>query len=513
MRLNDHTAAEQLALLESKQASAEELTQACLEQINTHNNSVGAFLRVDSEAALETARDIDTRRASGKPVGSLAGLPIGVKDILCQRGELATCASRMLEGFRSPYDATTIAKLRAADAVLIGRTNMDEFAMGGSTENSAFQPTRNPWNTELSPGGSSGGSAACVAARMTALSIGTDTGGSIRQPAALCGVVGMKPTYGRVSRFGLIAFASSLDQIGPFGRSVTDAALLYDAIAGHDPQDSTSLAIPAEQVTSNLDKPLENLKIGIVKEHYAEGLDSEVEQAVRQAIDVYQSRGAEIVELSLPHSKYAVATYYVIAPCEASSNLARYDGIHYGRRSDESQVLADLAAERKAAIEQGDQAAADNIESALVRLYRQSRSEAFGPEVKRRIMLGTYALSAGYYDAYYLKALKVRRLIRNDFDQAFEKCDLIVGPTTAAPASPLGQFDDDPLGMYLLDLYTVSANLAGLPALSLPCGQSSNGLPIGLHLVAPHLEEARLFRGARMYEEATNWGNLKPESL
>ncbi|MEM9185270.1 MAG: Asp-tRNA(Asn)/Glu-tRNA(Gln) amidotransferase subunit GatA [Planctomycetota bacterium] len=504
------TAARQLELLASGDSSAEELVSNHLALIDSVDGSVGAFLRVDHQGALAHARAIDGRRARGERLGALAGLPVAVKDILCQTGERVTCASRMLEGFTSPYDATVVAKLRAADAVLIGRTNMDEFAMGGSTENSAFQPTRNPWDLERSPGGSSGGAAACVAARMAPLSIGTDTGGSIRQPAGLCGVVGLKPTYGRVSRFGLVAFASSLDQVGPLARTTEGAAMLLDAITGHDPFDSTSLALPPTAAAANLAKPLENLRIGVVAEHYAEGLDAEVEAAVRAAIRQYQSLGAEVVDVSLPNSKYAVATYYVIAPCEASSNLARYDGIHYGRRADESAIAAALAAERKAALDAGDQAAADAVEPALVRLYRQSRSEAFGPEVKRRIMLGAYALSAGYYDAYYLKALKVRRLIRQDFDAAFQKCDLIVGPTTAGPASKLGSFDDDPLGMYLLDLYTVSANLAGLPAMSLPCGKTKSGLPIGLHLIAPPLEEERLLRGARMYEAAAGQFVEKP---
>lgn len=506
----EQTAREQLAQLESKQLSAVELTQAYLARIDATDAKVGAFLRVDSERAIAQANTIDQRRAAGESVGLLGGLPVAVKDVLCDRDDLTTCGSRMLADFRPPYDSTVVARLRAAGAVLLGRTNMDEFAMGGSTENSAFQPTRNPWDLERSPGGSSGGAAACVAAGSAPLSIGTDTGGSIRQPAGLCGVVGMKPTYGRVSRFGLVAFASSLDQVGPLARTTSDAALLLEAIAGHDPADSTSIEAPVPSFSTSIEEPLQNLRLGFVREHFGEGLDGEVQSAVEQAIDLYRGLGAEVVELSLPHSKYAVATYYVIAPCEASSNLARYDGIHYGHRADEREIATELAAQRKAAADRGDQAAADNIDSTLVRLYRQSRSEAFGPEVKRRIMLGTYALSAGYYDAYYLKALKVRRLIRRDFDDAFAKCDLIIGPTTAGPASKLGSFDDDPLGMYLLDLYTVSANLAGLPAISLPCGQTKAGLPIGLQLTAPPMEEERLLRGARMYEAATEWSDMRP---
>jgi aspartyl-tRNA(Asn)/glutamyl-tRNA(Gln) amidotransferase subunit A len=345
---------------------------------------------------------------------------------------------------------------------------------------------------------------------MAPLAIGSDTGGSIRQPAGLCGVVGMKPTYGRVSRFGLVAFASSLDQIGPFGLSVEDLALVLETIAGHDPRDSTSLNVPVPAYTQTVNQPLNGLRIGWVREHFGPGIDAEVESAVRAALDVYKTLGAKLHEVSLPHSKYAVATYYVIAPSEASSNLARYDGVHYGYRADESAMLAELDADRKRLESAGDRAGLDNLDSALVRMYRRTRAEGFGPEVKRRIMLGTYALSAGYYDAYYLKALKVRRLIREDFDHAFEKVDLIAGPITAAPAFKLGEMTNDPLAMYLLDLYTVSANLAGIPGLCLPCGQSKSGLPIGLQLQAPALQEDRLLRGARMYEQATNWHKKRP---
>jgi aspartyl-tRNA(Asn)/glutamyl-tRNA(Gln) amidotransferase subunit A len=418
---------------------------------------------------------------------------------------LTTCASRILADFRAPYDATVIEKLQAADAVLIGRTNMDEFAMGGSTENSAFQVTRNPWDLARTPGGSSGGSAACVAAGMAPLAIGTDTGGSIRQPAGLCGVVGMKPTYGRVSRFGVVAYASSLDQVGPFGHSVEDVALLLETIAGHDPRDSTSLDVPVPAYAKTVNEPLAGLRIGWVREHFGPGLDGEVEAAVRHALDVFQSLGATVREISLPHAKYAVATYYVIAASEASSNLARYDGVHFGYRTHEQEMLAELAAERKRLDAAGDRAGLEGLDSPLVRMYRRTRAEGFGAEVKRRIMLGTYALSAGYYDAYYLKALQVRRLIRQDFDRAFNEVDLIAGPITAAPAFKIGEMVDDPLAMYLVDLYTVSANLAGIPGLCLPCGFSQSNLPIGLQLQAPALEEDRLLRGARMYEQATEW--------
>ena len=509
MSLFEQTASEQLRDLESGELSSVELTNAHLERIEALDGRVGAFLRVDGERALQQAADLDSRRAKKQPVGKLAGLPLAVKDILCERGQTTTCASRILENFRPPYDSTVIARLRAADAVLIGRTNLDEFAMGGSTENSAFQVTRNPWDLERSPGGSSGGSAAAVAAGMAPLAIGTDTGGSIRQPAGLCGIVGMKPTYGRVSRYGVVAYASSLDQVGPFGTSVEDVALLLEAIAGHDPRDTTSLNVPVPAYSQSVNKPLANLRIGWVREHFGPGLNDEVEKSVRAALDVYRSLGATLHEISLPHAKYAVATYYVIAPSEASSNLARYDGVHFGHRTDEKEMLAELAAERKQLEAAGDKAGLDKLDSALVRMYRRSRAEGFGPEVKRRIMLGTYALSAGYYDAYYLKALKVRRLIRQDFDRAFEKVDLIAGPITPEPAFKIGQMSGDPLAMYLVDIYTVSANLAGLPGLCLPCGQSKTGLPIGLQLQAPALEEERLLRGARMYEQATDWHKLR----
>ncbi len=485
MSITEQSATESLALLNQGELTSVELTQAYLNEIDDRDEQVGAFLRVDGEAALARAAEIDRRRQAGETLGELAGLPVAVKDVLCDSDERTTCASKMLENFRPPYDSTVVAKLKAADAVLLGRTNMDEFAMGGSTENSAFQLTRNPWDLDRAPGGSSGGAAACVAGGMAPLSIGTDTGGSIRQPAGLCGVVGLKPTYGRVSRYGLVAFASSLDQVGPLANSVEDVALLLAAIAGHDPQDSTSLEAPVPDYMATLNRPLDGLRLGIVREHFAEGLDAEVEASVREAIKVYESLGATVKEISLPHSKYAVATYYVIAPSEASSNLARYDGVHYGYRTER--------------------------ESGLVEMYCRTRDEAFGPEVKRRIMLGAYALSAGYYDAYYLKALKVRRLIRQDFDAAFEEVDLIAGPVTAEPAFKIGQMADDPLAMYLVDLYTVSANLAGLPGISLPCGFSKSGLPIGLQLQAPPLEEKRLLRGAQMYQANTDWHNKRAE--
>jgi aspartyl-tRNA(Asn)/glutamyl-tRNA(Gln) amidotransferase subunit A len=393
----------------------------------------------------------------------------------------------------------------------VGKTNMDEFAMGGSTENSAFQITRNPWDLARIPGGSSGGAAACVAARMAPLSVGSDTGGSIRQPAALCGVTGLKPTYGRVSRYGLVAFASSLDQVGPLAQTAEDAALLLEVLAGYDPKDSTSVDRPVPAYTQSIRQPLEGLRIGLVREHFGEGLDGEVESAVREALEVYRSLGAAVREVSMPHSKYAVATYYIIAPCEASSNLARYDGVHFGFRTDERQMLAELEAERRELERLGAQRRLADLDNPLIRMFRRTRSEGFGPEVKRRIMLGTYALSAGYYDAYYLKALKVRRLIRQDYDRAFGEVDLIAGPVAPTPAYPIGEKINDPLAMYLFDLYTVSTNLAGLPGISIPCGFSSQGLPIGLQLQAPPFEEERLLRAAHMFQQATDWHTPRPE--
>jgi aspartyl-tRNA(Asn)/glutamyl-tRNA(Gln) amidotransferase subunit A len=511
MSLIDLTATELLARLNSGAVTSVEVTKAFLDQIQRHDPKVGAFLRVDAETALARAADVDARRRQGQPLGRLAGLPVAVKDVLATQGELTTCASRMLSNFRPPYDATVVSRLNAADAVLIGKTNMDEFAMGGSTENSAFQLTRNPWDTERIPGGSSGGAAAAVAASMTPLSIGSDTGGSIRQPAGLCGVTGMKPTYGRVSRYGLVAFASSLDQVGPLAWTAEDAALLLEVIAGHDPKDSTSIDRPVPSYTASIRQPLASVRIGIVREHFGAGLSTEVEQAVREAIRVYESLGATVKELSLPHSKYAIATYYIIAPSEASSNLARYDGVHFGYRTDEKAMQAELEAQRKTLQQSGNRAALADLDNPLIRMYRRCRAEGFGAEVKRRIMLGTYALSAGYYDAYYLKALKVRRLIRQDFDRAFEEVDLIAGPVAPTPAFKLGEKIDDPLAMYLFDLYTVSTNLAGIAGISIPCGLSSEGLPIGLHLQAPPFEEERLLRGAQMFQEATDWHRRRPK--
>jgi aspartyl-tRNA(Asn)/glutamyl-tRNA(Gln) amidotransferase subunit A len=504
------SAAEQIRKLQAGEITSHAVVKACCDRIAQVEQRVGAFLSCSGPEAMAQADAVDAARKSGEKLGPLAGLPVVVKDVFCTDGFRTTCASRILESFIPPYDATVVRKLKEAGAIIVGKTNMDEFAMGGSTENSAFGETHNPWALERSPGGSSGGAAACVAASMVNLSIGTDTGGSIRQPAAFCGVTGLKPTYGRVSRYGLIAFASSLDQAGPIAWSAEDAALLMDVIAGHDPLDSTSVDVPTNSYSQSLAQSLTGLKLGIVKEHFGAGLDDEVAAAVKAAIEVYRSLGATVQEISLPHSKYAVATYYVIAPSEASGNLARYDGVHYGRRANEKEMLTVLAAERKSLEAAGDEKALRNLDTPLVRLYRQSRSEGFGPEVKRRIMLGTYALSAGYYDAYYLQAMKVRRLIRGDYDAAFEKVDLLIGPVTPTPAFKLGEKLDDPLAMYLLDIYTVSANLAGVPAISLPCGQSTGGLPIGLQLQGPTFSEDRLLRAAHMFQTSTDWHTRRP---
>lgn len=484
MSLCDVSAGELWRQLGAGTVTSTAVTAAHLDAIAAHDVRVSAFLHVNRDSALQQAAAVDAKRQRGEPLGLLAGLPVAIKDVLCAAGEPATCGSKMLQNFRAPYDSGVVERLRAADAVLIGRTNMDEFAMGSSSENSAYQVTLNPWDLERTPGGSSSGSAAAVAARLAPVSLGSDTGGSIRQPAGLCGIVGMKPTYGRVSRYGLIAYASSLDQVGPFATDVTAAAALLEAIAGHDPRDSTSVNQPVPKYTATLEQPLAGLKIGFAREHFAEGLDREVEAAVRQAFDVYRSLGAELQEISLPHSRYSIATYYLIAPSEASSNLARYDGVHYGHRTASAGSLADM--------------------------YAASRGEGFGPEVKRRIMLGTYALSSGYYDQYYVKALRVRRLIREDFDKAFAGVDVIAGPVTPTAAFKLGEKLNEPLSMYLSDVYTISANLAGIPGISVPCGFTSTGLPVGLQLLAAPFEEERLLRAARMYERETDWHLRRP---
>jgi aspartyl-tRNA(Asn)/glutamyl-tRNA(Gln) amidotransferase subunit A len=483
--MTDSTTANVLAGLRQGKLTSEALTGRYLDAIRQREPRVRAFLHVDEAAAREQARAIDARRQRGEKLGALAGIPVAIKDVLCTRGQPTTCGSKILQNFVPPYDAHVITRLKQADAVLIGKTNMDEFAMGSSTENSAYQVTRNPWDLERIPGGSSGGSAAAVAADEAPLSLGTDTGGSIRQPASLCGVVGLKPTYGRVSRFGLVAYASSLDQIGPFAHDVAGIAVLLEAIAGHDPCDSTSVQKPVPEYSKTLDDPVKPLTIGVPREYFGGGLDGEVEQAVRVALKVYQGLGATVQEISLPHSPYAIATYYLVATAEASSNLARYDGVHYGYR----------------AKQHGD----------LIDMYCRSRGEAFGKEVQRRIMLGTYALSSGYKDAYYVKALKVRRLIKEDFDRAFAACDVVVGPTSPTAAFKVGEKTEDPLAMYLSDIYTISCNLAGLPGISIPCGFTKAGLPIGLQILAAPFEEEKLLRIARMHERATDWHTRRPK--
>jgi len=484
MTLIERSARALLDLLNRGDVTAETLTGAFLEAIRARDSRVRAFLRVDEATALQQARAIDGQRRRGETVGRLAGLPVALKDVLCAKGVPATAGSRMLEKFVPPYDAHVVTRLKQAGAVILGKTNMDEFAMGSSTENSGYQVTCNPWDAERIPGGSSGGSAAAVAACEAPIALGTDTGGSIRQPACMCGIVGLKPTYGRVSRFGLIAYASSLDQIGPLAHDVADAALLLEVIAGHDPRDSTSVDLAVPAYRQALDQPISPLTIGVAREHFGAGLDPEVERSVRAALEVYQARGATLKEISLPHSQYAVAAYYLVATAEASSNLARYDGVHFGRRAETFDNLIDM--------------------------YCQSRGQGFGTEVKRRIMLGTYALSSGYKDAYYVKALKVRRLIKEDFDKAFAQCDVIVGPTSPTPAFKIGERVADPLAMYLSDIYTISCNLAGLPGISIPCGLTKTNLPIGLQVLAAPFEEDKLLRVARMYERETDWHLRRP---
>jgi aspartyl-tRNA(Asn)/glutamyl-tRNA(Gln) amidotransferase subunit A len=481
----DRTAAELKAALATGEVTAAALTDQFLDVIRRREPKVKAFLHVDEDAARRQAAAVDAKRKVGKPLGALAGVPVAIKDVLCTEGQPTTCGSKMLRNFVPPYDAHVITRLKEADAVLIGKTNMDEFAMGSSTENSAYQITRNPWDTERIPGGSSGGSAACVAAGEVPLSLGTDTGGSIRQPASLCGIVGLKPTYGRVSRYGLIAFASSLDQVGPFSRDVTDTALLMEVIAGHDRRDSTSVDEPVPAYTKTLDTPVKPLTIGVAREYFGVGLDPEVEKAVREALKVYESLGATVKEVSLPHSPYAVAVYYLVATAEASSNLARYDGVHYGHRAETYDGLIDM--------------------------YMKSRAEGFGQEVQRRIMLGTYALSSGYKDAYYTKALKVRRLIKKDFDDVFAAgCDVVMGPTSPTAAFKVGEKSSDPLAMYLSDIYTISCNLAGIAGVSIPCGFTKTGLPIGLQILGAPFEEEKLLRIARTHEKATDWHTRRP---
>lgn len=467
----------------TKDRSAVEIAQASLDRIAAVEPKLHSFLQVTTEQAIAQAQQVDAKIAAGEEIGLLAGIPIGIKDNLCTQGIPTTCASRILQNFVPPYESTVTQKLAAAGAVMVGKTNLDEFAMGGSTETSAFAQTRNPWDISRVPGGSSGGSAAAVAAEECTVSLGSDTGGSIRQPASFCGIVGMKPTYGLVSRYGLVAFASSLDQIGPFGRSVEDTAILLGAIAGHDPKDSTSLKVEIPDYTQFLQPDLKGKKIGVIRETFGEGLDPQVEQSVQAAIDQLKALGAEIIEISCPRFRYGIAAYYIIAPSEASANLARYDGVKYGKRIDSAENLMEM--------------------------YTRTRAEGFGAEVKRRIMIGTYVLSAGYYDAYYLKAQKVRTLIKQDFEAAFQQVDVLVCPTAPSTAFKAGDKSADPLSMYLIDLMTIPVNLAGLPGLSLPCGFDSDGLPIGLQLIGNVLREDQVFQVAYAYEQATAWH--KPE--
>lgn len=484
MDLYGLTITEARAMLAGKEISSLELTRAVLERIDEVDKKIGAYITVSGEAALDAAKRADKALSEGN-TDWLTGIPIAIKDLMCTRGIRTTCASRILENFIPPYDATVVEKLKSSGAVIVGKTNMDEFAMGSSNEHSAIKITRNPWDLDRIPGGSSGGSAAAVAADLCLAALGSDTGGSIRQPASHCGVVGLKPTYGRVSRYGLVAFASSLDQIGPFTKSVADNAIVMNAIAGYDPRDSTSVPEPVADYTQFLKKDLNGMIVGIPKEFYkAEGTDPEVTEAVGNAIDVLRSLGAECREVSLPHTQYVVAVYYVIAPCEASSNLARYDGVKYGLSQRDS----------------GD----------LLEMYHSTRSIGFGPEVQRRIIIGTYALSAGYYDAYYRKASQVRTLIMEDFKNVFADCDVIAAPVAPTPAFKIGEKTDDPLTMYLSDIFTLSANLAGIPGISVPCGYASNGLPVGLQILGSYFQEASVLQAAHAFEQATDFHLKKP---
>ncbi len=482
------TASQTIEAIRSRSVSAEQTVRTCVERIERTHDRVNAFLYVDAGRAVRRATEIDAALARGEDPGPLAGLPIALKDNLCTTFAPTTCASRILDGFRPPYDAHVVERLEAAGAIIIGKSNLDEFAMGSSTENSAFGPTRNPWDLSRVPGGSSGGSAAVVAAGMVPAALGSDTGGSIRQPAALTGVVGLKPTYGRVSRYGLVAFASSLDQIGVFASDVQGAAIVLGVIAGHDRRDSTSVDRPVPDYAGELDQPLSAsrpFRVGYAAEYFGTGLDSEVSAAVWKALEVYRELGAELIEVHLPHMKYALACYYLIATAEASSNLARYDGVHYGHRTADPRDIFEL--------------------------YAASRAEGFGDEVKRRIMLGTYALSSGYYDAYYVKALKVRTLVKRDFEQAFEQVDLIASPVSPTTAFRIGEKSDDPLAMYLSDVYTLGVNLAGIPGISIPCGFDSAGLPIGLQLMAPHFAEDLLLRAAHHFQLRTDHHTRSPD--
>ncbi|UCD57475.1 MAG: Asp-tRNA(Asn)/Glu-tRNA(Gln) amidotransferase subunit GatA [Candidatus Hydrogenedentota bacterium] len=472
-------------MLVSGETTSVEITTRVLENIERRDPAVRAYLQITRDEALRTAEKVDRRITAGDRIHELAGIPLALKDNFCMKGTETTCSSKILKGFIAPYDAMVVERLRDVDSVIVGKTNLDEFAMGSSTEHSAFGPTHNPWDITRAPGGSSGGSAAAVAAGEAIVALGSDTGGSIRQPAAFCGIVGLKPTYGRVSRYGLVAFASSLDQIGPLTKDVEDAALLMNLIAGHDPRDSTSAEIELPDFTESLKNDVKGLKIGVPREYFLEGIDPEVVNSVRAAIALLEELGAESFEISLPHSDYGLAAYYIVAPAEASSNLARYDGVKYGFRHPERNNLLEM--------------------------YYRSKSEGFGAEVKRRIMLGTFALSSGYYDAYYLKAQKVRTLIKNDFEQAFEKCDVVITPPTPTPPFLIGEKVDDPLQMYLSDVFTLPINLTGLPAIVVPCGFTSGRLPIGLQIIGKPFDEQTLFRTAYTFEQNTEYHEIVPD--
>jgi len=471
-------------LIRKGKISSVELTKSVLGRIEEVDSRLNSYITVLGDQALKSAEEADKKIASGNYQSVLHGIPISIKDIFVMKDVRTTCGSRILEDFVSPYDSTVTKKLQNAGAIILGKTNMDEFAMGSSTEASYFGPTKNPWDLERVPGGSSGGSASAVAASLCYASVGTDTGGSIRLPAALCGIVGIKPTYGRVSRFGMIAFASSLDQGGPITRTVEDAAIMLNVITGNDRRDSTSVNIPVADYTKCLVGEIRGLRVGIPKEYFIEGMDPEVEKSVRRAIALVEDLGGVVEEVSLPHTEYAVSTYYIIAPCEASSNLARYDGVRYGYRGKEAGSLIDM--------------------------YMKTRADGFGDEVKRRIMIGTYGLSAGYYDAYYLKAQRVRTLIKRDFEGVFKKVDVVITPTSPEPAFKIGEKTDDPLKMYLLDIYTIPCNLAGLPGISIPCGFTSNNLPIGLQILGKPFDEETILRVAYAYEQHTNWNAIRP---
>jgi len=476
VELNSLTIDAARSAVQERKTSAFALAEAFYEKIESDDPTIGAYLTLSKERALAKAAEMDALAAHGEKLPPLGGVPVGIKDVMVTRGVRTTAGSKILGNYVPPYDCTAVTRLEAAGAVVLGKMNCDEFAMGSSNENSAWKPVHNPRDLSRVPGGSSGGSAAAVAADMAVITLGSDTGGSIRQPASFCGVVGLMPTYGRVSRYGLIAFASSLDHIGPLAKTVKDAAIVLRTIAGRDPMDSTSADVPVPDYVAELEKPVRGLKIGVAKEYFGEGLDAEVRKAIETAIQKLASLGCEIVEVSLPHTKYAIPAYYIVATAEASANLARFDGVRYGYRASGVRSLSDM--------------------------YRRSRDEGFGAEVKRRIMLGTYALSAGYYDAYYLKAQKVRTLLTRDFEEAFKKVDAIVTPTSPTAAFKLGEKVDDPLAMYLADIYTVTADLAGIPGISIPCGETKEKLPIGMQILGKHFDESTILRVANAYEQA-----------